>query len=260
METVGFIGADACYLVSLLFYLSSYSGRKNLVQKGFYLLISGLAFHTLCIIGRWWVAEHPPLYSLYEILIFFSWAIVLFSLVTGFYKVGGVFTALSALVILGITSFLPSTILSLPTDLNHKLFPIHVSTCLLGYAAFGISFICGIVYLIRRNKSGSDKQIPVGLYDLVSYRAIVLGLLFFSAGIILGSVWAKDAWGSYWSWDPKETGSLITWFIYSLWVFTRLVFHWKGTRSAWLALIGFFSVFFTWFALNYFLPGLHSYK
>lgn len=260
MEAVGFIGADACYLVSLLFYLSSYFGRKNLAQKGFYLLISGLAFHTVCIIGRWWVAEHPPLYSLYEILIFFAWAIVFLSLVTGFYKAGRIFTALSALVILGIASFLPSIILPLPTELNHKLFPIHVSTCLLGYAAFSISFICAVIYLTRRNKPGSDKQTPIQLYDLVSYRAIVLGLLLFSAGIILGSVWAKDAWGSYWSWDPKETASLITWFIYSLWLFIRLVFPWNGTRSAWLAVIGLFSVLFTWFAINYFLPGLHSYK
>jgi cytochrome c-type biogenesis protein CcsB len=96
------------------------------------------------------------------------------------------------------------------------------------------------------------------LDDLI-HKTIVFGFMWLSAGIITGAVWANEAWGTYWSWDPKETWSIITWFVYALTLHARFTRGWSGNRIAWLAVIGFVSVFFTYFGVNYLLAGLHSY-
>jgi len=95
--------------------------------------------------------------------------------------------------------------------------------------------------------------------DVLTYRVIAFGFLFLTAGIITGSVWANSAWGSYWSWDPKETWSLITWFVYAGLIHTRLMAGWTGEKIAWLSILGFMAVIFTYFGVNL-LPGLHSYS
>lgn len=245
MDIVSFILADICYIISLIFY------KKKFAEKGWSLLIVGLLFHSTAILGRGLLAGYPPFFTLYEILIFFSWTIVFLSLITGFHKISGIFTPLISIIIFGIVCFLnPGIRTNLPEELNTVFFPIHVSACLLGYGAFFVAFICGIYYLVK----SSD------FYDKISQRAVVLGMIFFSYGIIIGSVWAKQAWGSYWSWDPKETAALISWFIYAIWLLTRFVFGWKGKRSAWLSITGFCAIIFTWFGVNIFIDSLHSYK
>jgi cytochrome c-type biogenesis protein CcsB len=95
--------------------------------------------------------------------------------------------------------------------------------------------------------------------DDIIHKTIIFGFMWLSAGIITGAVWANEAWGTYWSWDPKETWSIITWFVYALTLHARFTRGWNGSRIAWLAVIGFISVFFTYFGVNYLLAGLHSY-
>lgn len=95
--------------------------------------------------------------------------------------------------------------------------------------------------------------------DVLTYRVIAFGFLFLTAGIITGSVWANSAWGSYWSWDPKETWSLITWLVYAGLIHTRLMAGWAGERIAWLSILGFMAVIFTYFGVNL-LQGMHSYS
>ncbi len=92
----------------------------------------------------------------------------------------------------------------------------------------------------------------------LNYQGAVFGFVFLTLGIMTGSVWAYSAWGSYWSWDPKETWSLITWLIYALMIHARYVRGWRGKRLAVIALVGFAAVLFTYLGVNY-LPGLHSY-
>jgi cytochrome c-type biogenesis protein CcsB len=97
------------------------------------------------------------------------------------------------------------------------------------------------------------------MLDEFNYQLILFGFLWLSLGIITGSVWANSAWGSYWSWDPKETWSLITWLIYAAMLHARSVKGWRGNRVAWLSLLGFGCVLFTYFGVNFLLSGLHSY-
>ena len=99
----------------------------------------------------------------------------------------------------------------------------------------------------------------IGVLDDLIYQSVIFGFFFLSIGIITGAVWANTAWGRYWGWDPKETWSLITWFIYAILLHARLVRGWQGKTIAWISVIGFAAVIFTYFGVNL-LPGLHSYQ
>ena len=136
-----------------------------------------------------------------------------------------------------------------------------VKAGLLGaWAGFGTAVITASIIKIAGEKIPEMLSGLPGLreLDVLTHRVIVFGFLFLTAGIITGSVWANSAWGSYWSWDPKETWSLITWFIYAGLLHTRLMAGWAGEKIAWLSIIGFMAVIFTYFGVNL-LPGLHSY-
>jgi len=139
---------------------------------------------------------------------------------------------------------------------------IHVVTCFIGYAAFAVAFGMSIMFILRqRAKSEGSllKRFPKsGVLDELTYQLVLFGFLFLSIGIISGAVWANSAWGRYWGWDPKETWSLITWFVYSTLIHARMMRGWHGKRIAWLSIIGFMAVMFTYFGVNL-LPGLHSY-
>jgi cytochrome c-type biogenesis protein CcsB len=143
----------------------------------------------------------------------------------------------------------------------------HVLTCFLSYAAFAVSFGASIAFLLKKRKgeireeeTGETGILPAAtLLDEVIYKANAVGFLLLGIGIITGAVWANYAWGSYWSWDPKETWSLITWFIYAIFLHARLTRGWRGTRTAVLSIIGFCGVIFTFLGVNYVLSGLHSY-
>ena len=120
----------------------------------------------------------------------------------------------------------------------------HVITCFFGYAAFALSFGVSIMYLLKRLDAEQKnnlflKLIPsTTILDDLNYQMIVIGFLMLTLGIITGSVWAHSAWGTYWSWDPKETWSLITWLVYASVIHTRLVRGWKGKKIAILSIVG----------------------
>ena len=116
-----------------------------------------------------------------------------------------------------------------------------------------VSFVAAILFLTRKKKGDSAD------YDAFSYRAILLGVPFLTLGILTGAMWAEQAWGNYWSWDPKETWAFITWLTYLAYLHTRRFSGWEGTKSAWFAVAAFGVVLFTYFGVNYLLTGLHSY-
>ncbi len=139
----------------------------------------------------------------------------------------------------------------------------HVITCFLGYAGFALAFGFSFMYFIKPRdpnaKSLFAKLPEWDIIDELTYQMIVFGFLFLTIGIITGSVWANSAWGKYWSWDPKETWSLITWFVYAIFLHLRLMRGWQGKKLALVSILGFVAVLFTYFGVNYLLSGLHSY-
>jgi cytochrome c-type biogenesis protein CcsB len=170
-------------------------------------------------------------------------------------------------------AFLAIAYASLSPNINDKIQPLipalksnwliaHVVTCFIGYAAFAIAFGVSIMYIIKGGtirEEGVLSRLPDNkVLDELTYQLIMFGFLFLTGGIITGAVWANSAWGRYWGWDPKETWSLITWFVYSTLIHARMMRGWHGKRIAFLSILGFMAVIFTYFGVNL-LPGLHSY-
>jgi cytochrome c-type biogenesis protein CcsB len=133
----------------------------------------------------------------------------------------------------------------------------HVSVAILSYATFAVSFAAAVLFLIAQNRRIA--WLPSAeMLDDIGYRAVTFGFPLMALVLILGSVWAHRAWGSYWSWDPKETSALFTWLIYGVYLHTRTLRGWRGTRSAVILIIGFAAVAFTYYG-NYFFGGMHAY-
>ena len=164
-------------------------------------------------------------------------------------------------VVVGLLAYattVPDTIEPLPPALqNNLLLTVHVAVALLAYAAFTVAFAAGILYLIQRKDRLGWLPRSVVL-DEIGYKAVMVGFPMLALAIILGAVWADIAWGTYWSWDPKETAALGTWLIYGGYLHARVIRGWRGDRSALFLVGGFAATLFTYYG-NLFLGGLHSY-
>jgi len=263
------------FVAFMLYLLMMVFGRDILGRMATFVSVAGFAANTVAIIIRWVESYklgigHAPFSNLYESLIFFAWTTILLYLIVERRtknKTSGAFVTPLAFLAMAYASFSPnvsSGIQPLIPALKSNWLISHVITCFFGYAAFGLSFGLSFMYLLKRldREGGSNiflRLIPrADILDELNYQMVVIGFLMLTLGIITGSVWAHSAWGSYWSWDPKETWSLITWLIYAAVLHSRLVRGWKGKRIAILCFVGFFCVLFTYFGVNY-LAGLHSY-
>ena len=262
------------YAISAIFYIAGVIFKKPMAYRiGFWLLFITAVGNTAGIILRWVESYrlgigHAPLSNLYESLVFFAWTIGIAQLwiLKKYDKpVLGAFTVPLAFLCMAYASFSPninSKIQPLLPALQSNWLIAHVATCFLGYAAFAIAFAVAVLYLFQTRKGAPPTQSsrlpdPPTL-EALTYQLVMLGFLFLTAGIITGAVWANSAWGRYWGWDPKETWSLITWFIYAALLHVHVMRGWRGRRIAWLSILGFMAVLFTYFGVNY-LSGLHSY-
>ena len=270
--TFGYFFSALFYLIALVFKKQGFGRIAGWVIRIFFIIQTG------AIILRWIESYqmgigHAPLSNLYESLIFFSWTIALIYIWIEWKtrsRTIGVFATPFAFLSMAYASFSPdmnSRIQPLMPALQSNWLIAHVLTCFLGYAAFAVSCSLSIMYLIKKPRSGKKTGprgitsyfpgIPV-LDDLI-HQMILVGFLLLTVGIATGSIWAHSAWGTYWSWDPKETWSLITWLLYAALLHARMIKGWYGTRIAWLSIIGFACVLFTYFGVNFILSGLHSY-
>jgi len=264
------------YFGSAIFYIfKMVTGKEFWGSLASIIAFIGLIVQTVGLILRWFESYkmgigHAPLSNLYESLIFFSWTIVLLYLIIEWRiksKNLGAFVMPFAFFSIAYASFSPNVnarIQPLIPALQSNWLISHVITCFFGYAALTIACGLGFMYLLKGLEKGEKPRLFFRLLpgreivDELTYHSVVIGFIFLTLGIITGSVWAYSAWGSYWSWDPKETWSLITWLIYAAMLHSRFVHGWRGKRMAIMSIIGFASVLFTYFGVNY-LPGLHSY-
>ena len=143
---------------------------------------------------------------------------------------------------------------------------IHVPANFIGYGTFSIAAMVGLAYLITQKVAAKNpesrfvKVMPsLEVMDDIMYKNIALGFAFFTIATVLGAMWAAEAWGGYWSWDPKETWALIVWLNYAAWLHIRMSKGWRGAPMAWWALIGLLVTTFAFLGVNMFLSGLHSY-
>jgi len=265
------------YLFSAMLYIAIFVFRaKKLGLFATLVTVAAFLINTAGIGLRWQESYqagigYAPLSNMYESLVFFAWSIAIFYLGLEWkYKnrVLGAFSMPFAFLSMAYASFSPQfgkEIKPLIPALQSNWLIAHVITCFVGYAAFAVAGGMGIMYLIKDRKANeAPGSLLASLPELkeiddIIHKTLVFGFLWLSAGIITGAVWANSAWGTYWSWDPKETWSLITWFIYAATLHARFTRGWGGRRIAWLAVLGFLSVIFTYYGVNFLLSGLHSY-
>lgn len=275
-------------LAGFLYIFAWVFKRPTAGKAATWVSLVGLAGNIAGIILRWLESYrlgigHAPLSNLYESLVFFAAVITLIYLVIEYRYANrtiGAFTMPLAFLALAYASLpivsvgVQAVVPALPgvTDRIDPLIPAlksnwliaHVITCFIGYGAFAIAFGVSAMYLIKQTGAGGEDGLlarmpDVNALDELNHQLIMFGFLFLTGGIITGAVWANSAWGRYWGWDPKETWSLITWFIYATLLHARMMRGWSGRRIAYLAIGGFAAVLFTYFGVNL-LPGLHAYQ
>jgi cytochrome c-type biogenesis protein CcsB len=288
-----------CYflaMVSYIIYLVSRKGPVGIVASS--LAYLGFFIHTAAIGLRWKASYvmgfgHAPLSNLYESIVFFAWTVLLlYGLFEARYKYRSVgafvlpvaflamaFAQYGAPLVRSAGSIIGSETLggfSIPTGIQALLPALqsdwllyHVVTCFLGYAGFAVGAAVSLMFLVSAGKEDGAGDVKAGgvfslfpparLLDQINYQAIMIGFPLLTLGIVTGAVWANYAWGSYWSWDPKETWSLIVWFIYAAFLHARITRGWVGKRAAILSLVGFAATVFCYLGVNLLLPGLHSY-
>lgn len=262
------------YLFSTVLYVAIFVFKAERLEKAATVFTAiALLIQTAGIALRWVESYqmgigHAPLTNMYESVVFFAWTITALYLAIEWKfrtRMIGAFAVPFAFLAMAYASFssdISKSISPLVPALQSNWLIAHVVTCFIGYAAFAVAAGLGLMYLLKE-KSGTSSLMerlpPLRILDDITHKTMVFGFIWLSAGIITGAIWANSAWGTYWSWDPKETWSLITWFIYALTLHARYTRGWDGTRIAWLALIGFVSVIFTYYGVNFLLSGLHSY-
>jgi cytochrome c-type biogenesis protein CcsB len=267
------------YMVSMLIFFAFLATKHKAVGlAGSLTAYFGLLVQTTAILLRWKESYamghgHAPLSNLYESVVFFSWTIILiYALIEAkyHYRVIGAFVVPFALLGMSWAQLgLNSGIEPLVPALQSNWLLYHVITCFLGYAAFAVACGISIMYLIKARKEDDAGNAPAGgiiamfpairVLDDLNYRAIMIGFPLLTLGIVTGAAWANYAWGTYWSWDPKETWSLIVWFIYAAFLHARITRGWVGKRAAILSVVGFAATIFCYLGVNLFLSGLHSY-
>ena len=282
----------ACFLLffgMIMYWISLVIPKNNFifkVSRGITFLSNLLFSSTLLI--RWIGEGYFPLSNLYESLIFLSWTISSIHLFVESKTQSRIIGSLATPLVFFISGFSSLTLpvemqkaLPLVPSLQSDWLMMHVSMMMISYATLIVGSLFSLLYLafVYVNKgqkqlsieisgnsnstgsslSNSSKLSLLEIIDIWSYRIIGLGFPFLTIGIISGAVWANEAWGSYWSWDPKETWALITWLVFAIYLHSRLLKGWQGKKAALLGSAGFFVIWICYLGVNFLGKGLHSY-
>jgi cytochrome c-type biogenesis protein CcsB len=242
-------------------------GNSLIVKILSWVLFGGFLLHTFGIGLRWYIAGHAPMSNGYESMIFISWV----TLLAGFlFSRRSPFALAATAVLASMTlmvahlSFMDPEITNLVPVLKSYWLTLHVSVITGSYGFLGLGAVLSIITMVLMSFSNGNnrERISNTIDELVvlNYKTLTLGLCFLTIGTFLGAVWANESWGNYWGWDPKETWSLITIVVYSFVLHSRLIPGMKDIYSFnFLSLFAFSSVLMTYFGVNYYLSGMHSY-
>ncbi|MCH8345793.1 MAG: c-type cytochrome biogenesis protein CcsB [Chloroflexi bacterium] len=223
------------------------------------------AFLMVSLFARWQAVGHAPWSNMWEFTVAFAGGVMLFYIVFERWygqKALGAFIQPVVLALMAVAAaFFPSDIEPLvPALQNQDLLAIHVAMMILAYSALSVSFGAGVMYLVQDGDRNRFSRLPkAALLDEIGYRSVMVGFPLLALGIALGAYWGNSAWGRYWGWDPKETSALVTWLIYAVYLHTRGLRGWTGKRAAVILVLGFIAVMFTYFVVNLWVSGLHSY-
>lgn len=242
----------------------SYDMTMWIPRVGIYLCF---ALHTLGLLARWYVSGHAPWSDAYESIIYISWATMLFGIILGRkFDLALAATAFVNAMILMVAhwNWLDPAIANLQPVLNSYWLMIHVAIIVASYGPFTLGMVLSVLALLlmslvqKTNQAYMRKAIKKLV--LLTEMSLTIGLVMLTIGNFLGGQWANESWGRYWAWDPKETWALISILVYAFIIHMRLV---PGLRGKWLfslmGVLGFYAILMTYFGVNFYLSGLHSY-
>jgi cytochrome c-type biogenesis protein CcsB len=263
-----FFLATLCYWIGLLArseMAMSIASGLTWAAAAFALISKLVRWHESYLIGA--DIGHIPVSNLYEVFILFCLITALMYL---YYEATFHTRQAGAFVLLVITAAVGFILWYTFDKQAHEIQPlipalqswwmkIHVPANFIGYGAFAISAMLGLAQICISHNLLKDRLPSYQVLSEMMYKAIAIGFLFFTIATVLGALWAADAWGGYWSWDPKEVWALIVWLNYAAWLHMRLIKGWRGDVLAWWAVVGLLVTTFAFIGVNIFLSGLHSY-
>ncbi len=260
-----FVATGALYAASVAFYAAAWRSTKQLVGRvATAVMCLALVLNLGLIVQRWHEADRAPFKSLFESLVFLAFCTTLVYLAFERLYRTRVFGALAMLLAFGFIGYAlakwDAEIVKLPPALQSPWFVPHVMVYFVGYAAVALAFLLAIVQLLAPRvpavqrlltlKAGTimtGKPLDV---EAMSYELVRFGFVLLTIGLLVGSIWAKSAWGDFWVWDPKENWSLVTWLVYGGYLHLRRVRGWRGDKGAWLLIAGFAVVMFTYLGMH----------
>ncbi len=246
------------YAVTSALYIYSFVFRNEKILRNIvYLAAVSFLFHTVSILARYHAVGYLPIAGDYETAQGGSWIVILFTLYLSFrhktLKAVGVATLPFSLLLLGFGVMRNPVLTPMAASLKSFWMYIHVLFAQIAFGAFTIAFGIGVLYLLKEKKPEKEfyNKLPeLPRLDDLMFRLVVFGFITDAVMISSGAIWAKDLWGNYWSWDPVETWSLVTWLIYGLAIHLRVTMGWKGRKMAWLVICALSGMIITFFGVN----------
>ncbi len=270
MNLLFFQLALGAYLLASAGYIAYFikPEQKWTATASLWVTVLGFLLHIAYFLFRWTESGRIPITSFFEAANFLGMGIVLVFLIMEFrFKIAalGSFMLPLVIVLMAPALILSGDIKELNPMLKSGWLGVHTSLAVLGDAAFAFAFIVSIMYLIQERQLKSKHlgaifhRLPsLDIMDTLGYKALTFGWPLYTLGMLTGSIWANSAWGTYWSWDPKETWSLITWAIYLALLHLRTI-GWRGRKMAFLSIIGFVFVLVSFFVVSRIEMGKHSF-
>ena len=271
IDVACFLLSALCYAFSTLAYLAHWlSGSrrgKRLAQPS---LVAATVLHGLAILLRWIEAGYAPLSNGFESFSFYAWGLSLVYLLVKplrRYPLLGSFVTPLALASILVASVLPKRITPLVPVLQSHWLPIHVGISFTAYTLFTLAFVAAVAYLLQERALKRPAQqmwarrLPsLEVLDNLARRLALIGLAFMTCSLFSGSLWAEQAWGVVWVWEPQQVAALVTWFIYAVYFYARHSARWRDHRAAWLLVAGFVSVLITFIGADLMmLDSRHSF-
>lgn len=264
MLNILFFGSLILYFASVILHFSGMAFKnKGIMRAAWFVFLTSFVLHSVYFVARGITAGRLPMANQFEFAMSFALGISLLYIVLRMKWQAEWITAIAlpaAFLMLSYAALLPREITDLMPALRSAWFGLHIGAAVFSYASFALAGCAGIQYLITLKKGEPEDCAHMRQIDHLSYRLVALGILLLTVVILSGCIWAEQAWSSFWSWDPKEAWSLITWIIYSIYLHQRLRKNWKGKRMAIFAIAAVGVVLFTFIGVNQLLSGLHSYR
>lgn len=273
IEWIMYLTATSLYIVSSIFYIYSLVfNKEEKIKYGFSSALAGLLFHTVSIALRWIETGHGPYINLYEVLSQAAWiSVAMFLLVQQKYekiRIAGFVVMPVSFLIMGIGSTSSRDIQPIPASLYSYWLVPHAAFATIAFGSILVAVGIAALYILKerfenvKKDSQADsfyERLPtLRVMDELMYRFVALGLIFLTVMIGTGAIWANQTWARYWGWDPIETWSLISWFMYAICLHMRVNAGWTGKRFAWFIIFSIFVLAFSLFGVGVVYTGLHT--